>query len=79
MPTAAVSTMLKWIGWMPICLAIGKTTGTSTTAAGRPSSTMPKRITIIDTASMNSHGVPCSGCSRLPSIAGTPSMPIRNW
>src|SRR2546426_5459643 len=50
MPTAAVSTVAKWTGWMPICLAIGNTTGMSTTAAGSPSSTMPKSMTRTDTA-----------------------------
>ena len=46
MPTDAVITMLKWMGSMPIFSAIGNTTGISTTAAGRPSSTMPNIMVI---------------------------------
>ena len=56
MPTAAVCTMLKWMGSMPISSAIGNTTGISTTAAGRPSSTMPNIMVISAVHSRNSHG-----------------------
>ena len=54
MPTAAVCTMLKWIGWMPIRSAIGNTTGISTTAAGRPSSTMPNIMVMNAVPNRNS-------------------------
>src|SRR3972149_4091385 len=70
MPTAAVSTMLKCTGWMPISLASGNTTGTRTTAAGSPSSTMPNMITMRLTATRKSHGVPCRGPSSSPRLRG---------
>ena len=63
MPTAAVCTMLKWIGSMPIVSAIGNTTGISTTAAGRPSSTMPNIIVISAAPSRNSQCADSSGPS----------------
>jgi hypothetical protein len=62
------------MGWMPICLAMGNTTGISTTAAGSPSRTMPNAMTMTDTASRKSHGVACRSGSSSPSRAGTPSM-----
>ena len=49
------------------------------TAAGSPSSTMPNRITITETASRKSDGDASSGFRISPRSNGTPSMPIRNW
>ena len=80
MPTAAVCTMLKWMGSIPIFSAIGKTTGISTTAAGRPSSTMPNIMVISAVAHQEQPGLcPCSGPSTSASSFGTPDTPIRYW
>ncbi len=79
MPTAAVCTMSKWIGLMPMRVAIGNTTGISTTAAGRPSSTMPNTIVISATPSRNIQCADSSGFSNSPSSTGTPVTPIRYW
>ena len=64
---------------MPIRVAIGNTTGISTTAAGSPSSTMPNTIVINATPSRNSQCGASSGFSNSPSSSGTPVTPIRYW
>src|ERR1700692_521165 len=60
MPTAAVCTMLKWIGSIPIASEIGNTTGIRTTAAGSPSSRMPNRQVMTAVPIRERHG--CGLC-----------------
>ncbi len=62
---------------MPMVSAIGNTTGISTTAAGRPSSSMPNRQLIVAVPIRNSHGWVFSGPSIWPSSCGTPLTPIK--
>ena len=64
---------------MPIVSAIGNTTGISTTAAGKPSSTMPNIMVSKAIAIRNSQCADLSGPKMSASSAGTPDTPIRYW